>query len=136
MTLKGYIFSRTFMGERVPQFVQNLVIRDYCQKNNFNFLMSATEYAMNKSALILKQLLKNELIEIQGIVMYSIFQLPEIEVERLEFLDDILKLNKQVHFALENLSVKNINDKIYINEIWGISQNMIEEKEFSILKKN
>ena len=32
--VRGYIFSRSFMGERVPQHVQNIVIRDYCEKNN------------------------------------------------------------------------------------------------------
>ena len=31
--VKGYNFSRSFMGERVPQHVQNIVIKDYCQKN-------------------------------------------------------------------------------------------------------
>ena len=30
--VKGYNFSRPFMGERVPQHVQNIVIKDYCQK--------------------------------------------------------------------------------------------------------
>ena len=32
--IRGYIFSRPFMGERVPQSVQSLLIRDYCNKNN------------------------------------------------------------------------------------------------------
>ena len=36
--LRGYIFSRTFMGERVPQHVQNIVIRDYCVKNKYDYL--------------------------------------------------------------------------------------------------
>ena len=48
---RGYIFSREFMGERVPQNVQNLFIRDFCNKKNFQYLLSATEYAM-KSATI------------------------------------------------------------------------------------
>ena len=30
--LRGYIFSRAFMGERVPQSIQNLVIREFCKK--------------------------------------------------------------------------------------------------------
>ena len=30
--LKGYIFSRPFMGERVPQSVQNMLLREYCKK--------------------------------------------------------------------------------------------------------
>ena len=29
---RGYIGSRPYFGERAPQHVQNLVIRDYCQR--------------------------------------------------------------------------------------------------------
>ena len=47
--VRGYNFSRSFMGERVPQHVQNIVIKDFCQKRNFNFLLSVIEYAMPKS---------------------------------------------------------------------------------------
>ena len=36
--------SRDFMGERVPQHVQNLVIRNYCNQNNYQYLLSAVEY--------------------------------------------------------------------------------------------
>ena len=35
MKLKGYIFSRPFFGERVPQNVQNIILRDYCKKKLF-----------------------------------------------------------------------------------------------------
>ena len=38
--MRGYNFSRPFMGERVPQHVQNIVIKDFFQKNGFNFLLS------------------------------------------------------------------------------------------------
>ena len=31
--VKGYNFSRPFFGERVPQHVQNIVIKDFCNKN-------------------------------------------------------------------------------------------------------
>ena len=44
-TLKGYIFSRPFFNERVPQHVQNIVNKDYCKSQGYSFLMSATEYA-------------------------------------------------------------------------------------------
>ena len=30
--VRGYIFSRPFMGERAPQHVQNIIIRDFCKK--------------------------------------------------------------------------------------------------------
>ena len=54
--VRGYNFSRDFMGERVPQHVQNIVIRDFCQKRNLNFLLSASEYSMPNSFHILKDL--------------------------------------------------------------------------------
>ena len=59
MNVKGYIFSRPFFGERVPQHIQNIVLRDYCRRNNINFLMSATEYAIKNSSYILSELILN-----------------------------------------------------------------------------
>ena len=53
--VRGYNFSRSFMGERVPQHIQNIIIKDFCQKNNFNFLLSVTEYSMKNSYYILNQ---------------------------------------------------------------------------------
>ena len=76
-SVRGYIFSRPFAGERVPQHVQNLVIRDYCQKQSLNYLLSATEYAMPDSYLMLEQVLR-ELPGLEGIVAYSLFQLPRL----------------------------------------------------------
>lgn len=68
--VRGYIFSRPFMGERVPQHIQNLVIRDYCDRYNLHYLLSATEYAMVGCHLMLEQVL-NELADLDGIVAYS-----------------------------------------------------------------
>ena len=30
--LKGYIFIDHFLGETVPQHIQNTILRDYCKK--------------------------------------------------------------------------------------------------------
>jgi len=65
--VRGYNFSRSFMGERVPQHVQNIVIKDFCRKKKFNFLLSVTEYSMTNSFHILKELLDN-LSGIYGVV--------------------------------------------------------------------
>ena len=64
--VRGYMFSRKFMGERVPQHIQNQVIRNYCIDNNYYYLLSAVEYAISGSQLILNQLL-NELDNIDGL---------------------------------------------------------------------
>ena len=107
--LRGYIFSRSFMGERVPQHVQNIVLRDYCQKTSNEYLLSAVEYAMNNSFLVLNQTL-NELKEIDGIVAYSLFQLPEKKNNRMNVYSKIIATSSELHFAVEGLKVSSQKD--------------------------
>ncbi|MDB3920287.1 hypothetical protein N9349_06030 [Candidatus Pelagibacter sp.] len=120
---RGYIFSREFMGERVPQNVQNLFIRDFCNKKNFQYLLSATEYAMESSSMVLAQVI-NELKKTDGIVAYSIFQLPRKKQKRIEYLQKIINLKKTFYGALEDLKVSNSKDLDQIEEIWDIKSNL------------
>lgn len=113
---RGYIFSRDFLGERAPQHIQNIVIRDYCSKKNIQFLLSSVEYAMQNSSIIFQQLL-NELRVIDGIVAYSMFQLPDSEKIREITYQKVIKDNKEIHFAVENLSIKENEDIIKIENI-------------------
>ena len=46
-----------FAGARAPQHVQNLVMRDYCDRHDFLFRLSATEYAMADCHMMLEQVL-------------------------------------------------------------------------------
>ena len=120
---RGYIFSREFMGERVPQNVQNLFIRDFCNKKNFQYLLSATEYAMESSSMVLAQAI-NDLKKIDGIVAYSIFQLPNKKQKRIEYLQKIINLKKIFYGALEGFKVSNNKDLEKIEEIWDIKNNL------------
>ena len=119
--LRGYIFSRPFMGERVPQHVQNLVIRDYCKKQGFQYLLSATEYAMPNSHLILQQVL-DELSELDGIIFYSLFLLPEDTTERDRVIQIILKKEKTIYFAVEGLRISNKAEYKRIEIIWQVKK--------------
>ena len=87
LKLKGYIFSRSFLEERVPQSVQNLVIRDYCQRNHYKFQLSETEYSFKNSYLILESLVKKLNYNIDGLVFYSLFQLPEKKIKGKTFIN-------------------------------------------------
>lgn len=118
---RGYVFSRPFMGERVPQAVQNLVIRDYCSKKNFEFLLSSTEYAMPACHLILEQSIET-ISEVDGIAMYSIFQLPEENDYRREICQRVLKLNKQIHFACEGISIVDEKNFENVETLWRIKK--------------
>lgn len=120
---RGYVFSRPFMGERVPQAVQNLVIRDYCTKKSLEFLLSSTEYAMPACHLILEQSIET-ISAVDGIVMYSIFQLPEDNDYRKEVYQRVIHLKKQIHFACENLSLSNQKDSKELETIWLIKKTL------------
>ena len=119
--VRGYIFSRPFMGERVPQSVQNLVIRNYCNNEKLTLLLSATEYAMKNSDLMLFKLL-NELNKIDGIVAYSLYQLPESNSRRNFFFEKILEDRKKIYFALERIALQNEKDIDEINILWNIKK--------------
>ena len=119
--VRGYIFSRPFMGERVPQHVQNMVIRDYCKKQGLQYLLSATEYAMPNSHLILQQVL-DELSELDGIIFYSLFLLPEDTTERDRVIQIILKKEKTIYFAVEGLRISNKAEYKRIEIIWQVKK--------------
>lgn len=121
--VRGYIFCRSFMGERAPQHVQNIVIRDYCNKNKLSYLLSSTEYAMKNNHLMMEQVLE-ELKLIDGIVAYSLFQLPENQKSRLKIYKRIINLKKEIHFAVESLKITKQEDIKKIEEIWLIKQSL------------
>ena len=75
MGFRGYISSRQFGAQRVPQHIQNLVIRDYRKRREINYLLSATELAMPETYIMLAQL-REQVDEIDGVVFYSIEQFP------------------------------------------------------------
>ena len=119
--VRGYIFSRPFMGERVPQHVQNIVIRDYCKKKGIQYLLSATEYAIAGSHLILQQIM-DELPQLEGIVFYSLFLLPEQKKERDRVCKVILENKKTIYFAVEGLLMSNKIEHERIETIWQVQK--------------
>ena len=121
--IRGYIFSRPFLNERVPQNVQNLLIREFCKKEELFYNLSASEYAMSNCYKILYQLM-HELKNLDGIVAYSVFQLPEENNERKKILKEILKKKKFFYFALENLKVSKLSDIQKIENIWLIKKTL------------
>jgi len=120
---QGYVTSRPFQGQRVPQHIQNLVIRDYCRNLGVNYLLSGTEYAIPGSSLMLQQLLDGlELLD--GIVFYSLFQLPESPQIRKEIYNKVLSQNKRLYFAVETLVLQEEKDCQRLEDIWGVFQVM------------
>ena len=122
-SVRGYIFGKKFMGERAPQQVQNIIIRDFCQKNQLQYKLSLVEYVFNGSTFMLKEGLK-EIKKLHGIVLYSLFQLPENEQDRNSICNSILKKKKKFFFALENMEMASKNDREKINTLWLIKKEL------------
>ena len=65
-----------------------------------------------------------ELDNLYGIVMYSMFQLPEKESDRKHILNLVIKKKKKIFFALENRVLSNKKDFDEINLIWLIKKEL------------
>ncbi|OUU21228.1 MAG: sporadic carbohydrate cluster protein, LIC12192 family [Candidatus Endolissoclinum sp. TMED37] len=121
--VKGYNFSREFMGERAPQHIQNIVIKDFCKKKKLKLLLSASEYSMSNSYYILEDIISN-LNNLDGIVAYSLFQMPENMSKRNKIFKKILKKKKIMCFAVEQIILSKVNQLEKINKIWEIKQTL------------
>ncbi len=120
---RGYVTSRPFLGERAPQHIQNLVIRDYAKRHDFAYLLSATEYAMDGSQMILDQVL-DDLGELDGIICYSIFQLPARAERRRAVYARVLAAGRELHGAVEGLVLRDAADARRIEDIWRVRQTL------------
>jgi len=130
---KGYISSRDCFGTYFPQKIQNIVIRDYCKKKKINYELSSAEYTMKNSYLVLNEIIK-DMKKIDGIIAFSIFQLPTEKKKRNKILEKILKKNKKISFVLESFSVNTLNDIKKLNEIWAIKSITLNSKKIPNLK--
>lgn len=118
---QGYVTSRPFMGVRTPQHIQNIIIREYCSRMGFNYLLSGTEYAIPGSFLVLQSLIDN-ISNLDGLVAYSLFQMPlSSDIRRSLFLE-IIEQRKEIHFAVEGISLSRESDIMKVEDIWRISE--------------
>ncbi len=130
---KGYIASRDCFGTYFPQRVQNIVIRDFCNKKKIKYELSAAEYSMKNSYLVLSEIIQ-DMKRIDGIVAFSIFQLPSNNKERINILKKIINKKKNIIFVLERFTVKSNKDIIKLNDIWSIKLNTLNTKIQNKLK--
>ena len=116
---RGYVSSRMFHGERVPQHVQNIVIRDYCNRKGLIYLLSATEYAMPDCYMMLEQVL-NDIRQLKGIVLYSLLQLPSHRGYRKTIFERVLEHGQELHFSVESLSICEMGEIKRIEDILNV----------------
>lgn len=120
---RGYISPRPLRGSRSPQHVQNLVIRDYAARNGLMFKLSATEYVMPGCYMMLQAVL-DELPSLDGIILFSLFMLPQRKERRLAVYRRVLDAGKTLHTAVEGLVLACEDDIRRFEDIIGIEAAM------------
>ena len=112
LKFRGYISSRALNdGTITDQSIQNLVIRTACEKRKFNYMLSATEYGMKNSYLMLNQVLSElKKKKFDGIAFYSIDQLPTNQNLRNKIYNIAKKYNKKILLSLEGIILSKKNE--------------------------
>ena len=121
---RGYVFSRSIGAHRVPQHIQNLVIRNHAQKYSLHFLLSGVEHRMNSSYVMLNQLLDDSK-DIDGIIIYSMFMLPRQREIRNKMIGRLIDNGKEIHAAVEDLILKDSSDYNRLDNIFLVD-NIVE----------
>jgi sporadic carbohydrate cluster protein (TIGR04323 family) len=114
---RGYIASRPILGERAPQHVQNLVVRNYAQRRGLTFLLSATEWVMDECHMVLGQVL-DEIETLDGVIAYSLFMLPADPERRAPIWRRILDAGRSFHGALEGIAVTDSGGVDRVEDLW------------------
>ena len=73
---RGYVTSRGFGGYAIPVPVQSLVLRDYCQRKSYVYVLPVNENNFPHSYLVLEGMIQN-LGDFEGVLMCSFHMLPQ-----------------------------------------------------------
>ncbi len=118
---RGYIASRAVRGQVWPQHVQNLVVRDYAQRNDLTYLLSATEYAMDACYMNLESVLES-IDELDGIILFSLFMLPQKPERRHALYERVFAAGADLHGALEGMAITGPEDVARLEDILMIER--------------
>lgn len=116
---RGYVAARPVLGNRVPQHVQNLVIRDFARRLGLDYKLSGTEYTMPGCYMMLEEIL-NELPQLDGIVAYTLFMLPRATERRRAVYGRVIDAGKTLYGAVEGLRLSTWDDAARIEDIWRV----------------
>lgn len=117
---RGYIFSREINNNRVPQHVQNIVVRNYADRHCIRYLLSVAEMSPDNCYIVLNDVLDN-LHLVDGIIMYSLFMMPKDANTRHRIYGKILEERKSLHAAVEGITVNSKIDIERTEELFQIN---------------
>lgn len=112
----SYIMNRKFGDYYLPTRYQYVILRDYYQKINEDFILPQGEPVFSSTKIRLRTLVKN-LKAKEGLILLSIYQLPEKKEIRDNLIKELIKKKIELHFIFEGLIVKNVGEFQKIKDI-------------------
>ena len=122
---RGYIASGEFNGNRMPQHLQNQIVKSYCDVHGLKFVLSRAEYWINGATRC--QLWAALKEGFNNIVFFSLWQLPNDRRERDEIYNFCLKNDIILHFAAERMS-SGLNKSFFVDLEILIESNLMMSK--------
>jgi len=119
--LRGYVTARGFGPYVIPVPIQSLALRDYCTRKKFVYALPANENCFAHSYLVLEGLIA-DLADYEGIVMCSMFMLPERPQRRRAIFKRVLDQGCSVHLVVEDFVVASAADVDRFEELITIDR--------------
>ena len=106
--MQGYIFLKPFNKIYLPTYVQNILIKNFCDQKNLLFNLSVNEQNIDNCWMELFSIVKKK--DIQVIVMTSIHMLPNNKKDFGKFCQILNKNKKEFFFIFENTFCTNLSE--------------------------
>ena len=113
---RGYCTHNPFGDYRIPVPAQNIIYRDYANKHGLILKLSVNELFFPNCYLHLQNLL-NELNQLDGVLMCSLFMLPTKGSDRELIYRKFQYYQTELHFVFENLILKSKDDFIELENL-------------------
>ena len=110
--MKGYMGSRLLFGTRYPHRVQNIMIREYAERNQFKYGLSDVETSIKDSCFMLLDVVGRH-NTYEAIAFFSVYLLPMDRKIRTKVYQ-LVSRGIELHFVLEQQKITDLNavDKI------------------------
>lgn len=116
-----YVQNKKFGDYYIPARFQYVILRDYYKKIKQNFILPQGEPVFTKTGIRLRSIVENLKVD-NGLVLLSIYMLPEDSKIRETIYKKLLNKKIETHFIFENIIAKNKNDFKKINNFYKLNK--------------
>jgi sporadic carbohydrate cluster protein (TIGR04323 family) len=119
--LRGYVTARGFGPYVIPVPLQSLALRDYCTRKKKTYVLPVNENCFPHSYMVLEGMIEDLSLH-EGIVMCSMFMLPQRPERRHGIFQRIFAQGATAHLVIEDMVVASPADVDRLEEMLVIDR--------------